>query len=121
KQTCEIMLRFARMGNGLWLGHLLRQNLAMSMLLISMMILTMVFIQYNAFIVLIPFIGTFQISLINLLLGLILIAGLLGTCRFYLQKYEPNEVYGGYMVGFLAPFIALQIMVAFGKIELPVL
>ena len=89
--------------------------------LISMMILAMMFTPYNAFIVLIPFIGTFQISLMNLLLALILAAGLLGTCRFYLQNYEPNEVYGGYMVGFLSPFIALQIMVAFSKIQIPVL
>lgn len=89
--------------------------------LISMIVLTMVFIQYKAFLILIPFIGTFQISLLNLLLGLIIIAGLLGTCRFYLQKYEPNELYGGYMVGLLSPFIALQIMVTFGKIQLPIL
>ncbi|GAB5553754.1 MAG: hypothetical protein Sapg2KO_33450 [Saprospiraceae bacterium] len=89
--------------------------------LISMIVLTMVFIQNNAFVVLIPFIGVFQISVLNLLLGVIIIAGVLGTCRYYLQNYEPNELYGGYMVGFLAPFIALQIMVAFGKIQLPIL
>lgn len=89
--------------------------------LISMTILTMVFIQYKAFIILIPFLGTYQVSVLNLLLGLVIVAGFLGTCRFYLQKYQPNEIYGGYMVGFLAPFIALQIMVAFGKIQLPVL
>lgn len=89
--------------------------------LISMIVLAMVFIQNNTFVVLIPFLGVFQISILSLLLVVIVIAGILGTCRFYLQNYEPNELYGGYMVGLLSPFVALQIMVAFGKIQLPIL
>jgi hypothetical protein len=89
--------------------------------LISMIILTMVFIEYKSFTLFLPFIGAWQMSLISLLLISILLAGLLGTCRFYLQKHEANELYGGYMVGLLSPFVALQIMVAFGKIQLPLL
>jgi hypothetical protein len=38
----------------------------------------------------------------------ILIAGLVGSSRLILGAHEPAEVYGGYVVGFLAQFVAMS-------------
>ncbi len=38
----------------------------------------------------------------------ILIAGLSGTSRMLLAAHEPADIYGGYLIGFLAQFVALS-------------
>ena len=86
--------------------------------IISMLLLTMLLSDYQVFNIDLPFLGTYQISLILVLLIGIVVAGLVGTARLYLQKHEQNDIYGGYLVGLLSPFIALQIMVFLGKIVL---
>jgi hypothetical protein len=35
-------------------------------------------------------------------------AGLVGSSRLILGAHEPNEIYGGYAIGFLAQFVALS-------------
>lgn len=35
----------------------------------------------------------------DLLIGLILVAGVLGTCRLYLKRHTPGQVYGGFVYG----------------------
>lgn len=44
------------------------------------------------------------------LLSSIIIAGLVGSSRLLLGAHHPNQVYGGYFVGFITQFIALQIL-----------
>ena len=46
-----------------------------------------------------------------LLLAGIVAAGAVGTARLYLKAHEPNEVYGGLLVGFVAQFLAFKIIV----------
>jgi membrane-associated phospholipid phosphatase len=38
----------------------------------------------------------------------VLVAGLVGSSRLILGAHEPNEIYGGYAIGFLAQFAALS-------------
>lgn len=54
---------------------------------------------FVAFCVLLPHYATIDVSL-PFLLGLV-IAGLVGTARLYLQKHQLSEVYQGYLVGFV--------------------
>jgi len=51
-----------------------------------------------------------QLNLNALLLILILIAGMVGTARLLLRAHEPDDVYGGYLIGFVAQLAALRIM-----------
>ena len=47
----------------------------------------------------------------NLLLCVIAIAGAVGTARLLLEAHEPNDVFGGYMLGFIAQFLAFKILI----------
>ncbi len=85
--------------------------------IISMLLLTMLLSEYQVFSLQLPFLGTFQISLILVLLLGIVLAGIVGSARLYLQQHEHNDIYGGYLVGLLSPFVALQVMVFFGKMQ----
>ncbi len=49
--------------------------------------------------------------IIYLLLGTLIIAGLLGTARLYLQKHKPREVYYGYIVGFVICALIFPIII----------
>jgi hypothetical protein len=84
--------------------------------LVAMTIITMLTQNNEPLLIPLPQQGYLSTSLIYLLLGLLLVVGMLGTSRLYLQKHEPSELYGGYFVGFIAPFVALQVMVVLGKI-----
>ena len=85
-------------------------------ILVAITIITMLTQNYEPLLIPLPQQGYLSTSLLYLLLALLIITGLLGTSRLYLQKHEPSELYGGYFVGFIAPFVALQIMVVLGKI-----
>ncbi len=52
-----------------------------------------------------------EISMISVFMWVLILAGLVGSARFFLGKHEPMDVYGGYFVGFAAQFIALRILV----------
>lgn len=41
-----------------------------------------------------------------LILGIIA-AGLVGTARLVLKAHEPNDIYGGYFIGFVSQFVAI--------------
>lgn len=84
--------------------------------LVAMTIITMLTQNNEPLLIPLPQQGYLSTSLLYLLLGLLLVVGMLGTSRLYLQKHEPSELYGGYFVGFIAPFVALQVMVVLGKI-----
>jgi len=47
-----------------------------------------------------------------LLVGIILLSGLAGTARLYLRMHEPLDVWGGYLVGFTAQFIAARFILS---------
>jgi len=46
----------------------------------------------------------------TILMVVLLIAGLVGTARLLLKAHEPHDVYGGYVVGFMAQFAAFLIL-----------
>jgi len=52
--------------------------------------------------------GIIQVNGILLLVFAILMAGLVGTARLKLDAHLPQDLYGGYLVGFVAQFIALR-------------
>lgn len=54
--------------------------------------------------------GEYRVSAIFVLLGCVILCGLVGSARLYLKAHEPQEVYGGYIVGFLAQIIAYRII-----------
>lgn len=45
-----------------------------------------------------------------ILLVVIILTGLVGTARLILHAHEPRDIYGGYLVGFAAQFIALNFL-----------
>jgi hypothetical protein len=47
----------------------------------------------------------------GLLLGGIIAAGAVGTARLLLKAHEPNDIFGGYMVGFVCQFLAFRLLV----------
>ncbi len=57
-----------------------------------------------------PF-AQFEMSLTSLLMTVILLSGIVGTARLLLRAHDPQEIYGGYLVGLLTQFIAFQILV----------
>jgi hypothetical protein len=52
--------------------------------------------------------GTLQIDWLLLLLIALLLAGITGTARLALSAHEPLDLYGGYIVGFMAQIIAMR-------------
>lgn len=52
--------------------------------------------------------GTYSVSMVLLLMAVFLLAGLVGTCRLFLQSHEPLDLYGGYLVGFTAQLLAVR-------------
>jgi len=53
--------------------------------------------------------ATFQVLQI-----VIVLAGLLGTARLFLKSTRIIDVFGGYFAGFVAQFIAMALLIAFG-------
>lgn len=53
--------------------------------------------------------GTLQISLLTMVFIAVIIAGLTGTSRLILGVHQPREVYWGYVLGMIMPFLALPI------------
>ena len=55
--------------------------------------------------------GAIQTTLGTLLLVVILLAGLVGTSRLLLKAHESMDLYGGYMVGLAAQFLAFRLLI----------
>ncbi len=80
--------------------------------LIGMVIITMIQYQSNpTFIIHSTILGTFQISMTALLMFVIILAGIVGTCRLLLGAHNQQDLYGGYLVGLSAQFIAFRILI----------
>lgn len=76
--------------------------------LLGMVIITMALSNFDSFVLHSTIIGTFEFSMNALLLFTLLMAGLVGTARLLLDAHTPNDIYGGYLVGFASQFIALR-------------
>ncbi len=80
--------------------------------LIGMVLLTMMqYRGYHSFILNSTIFGTVEIGMLALLFMVILLAGVVGTCRLLLGAHEQQDLYGGYLVGFAAQFIAFRILI----------
>lgn len=71
--------------------------------LVGMVIITMFMFSYDSFIV-----AGWNLNMNIVLIAAVLLAGLVGTARQILHPYHPNDLYGGYLVGFLSQIIALR-------------
>ena len=78
--------------------------------LVGMLILTLLLSNYRIIAVDPPVLGFEEISLLYLILGGVFFAGLVGTARLILEAHRPNQIWGGYLVGFATQFVALQIL-----------
>jgi len=73
--------------------------------LVGMVLITLWQFSYDTF----QF-GIWELNLKPILLVTILLAGLVGTARQALHKYEIMDLYGGYVIGLLAQFVALRFL-----------
>lgn len=73
---------------------------------VAMVFLIRGYFSYDIFYFQVGRLGTFSISLDFLLFLSIIIAGAVGTARLALQAHRKQDVYMGYLVGFLSQLIA---------------
>lgn len=73
--------------------------------LVGMVLITMWQFSYDTF-----SLGKWNLNMSIILIITILIAGLIGTVRQFLHRYEWTDIYGGYLVGVFAQFIALRFL-----------
>lgn len=78
--------------------------------LLGMVVLTMLEFSHHFFTIDLVLIGPVQFSLTVVLLLVILASGLVGTSRLLLQAHHPQDLYGGFVVGFFAQFIAYRFL-----------
>jgi len=73
--------------------------------LVGAILVTMLLFNYTSI-----RIGNWLFSLYSVLFAAILLAGLVGSARTIIENPIPNDLYGGYLVGFATQLIALQIL-----------
>lgn len=78
--------------------------------LVGMVAIATWLFSYGAFQIDLGAAGAFQINMIVLLVAAIFLAGLVGTARLRLNAHELEDLFGGYLVGFVAQFIALRFL-----------
>lgn len=78
--------------------------------LVAMVILTLFNFSYETFGFSLGSFGLFHISITSLLVGIILLAGLIGTSRLILKAHTSREIILGYMVGVFSQFIAYNFL-----------
>lgn len=76
--------------------------------LLGMVIITMFRFSHDVFSIEAGAFGTINFNMNAVLMIVLLLCGLVGTARLLLGAHEPRDLYGGFMVGFLAQFIALR-------------
>ncbi len=60
---------------------------------------------------LITYVSYSHVNIDSLLLSIIVIAGAVGSARLLLSAHEPNDILGGYLLGFVAQFLAFKILI----------
>ncbi|MBK7373364.1 MAG: hypothetical protein IPJ09_18385 [Saprospiraceae bacterium] len=78
--------------------------------LVAMTWITFNVFSHEQFSLNIPGQGLTILSWRSVLITSLLIGGLVGTCRLYLKAHTPKEVYLGYLVGFVAQYLAFKIL-----------
>lgn len=78
--------------------------------LLGMVVITMLLFSYGTFTINSSLFGTWQLNMNIVLLISILISGLVGTARLIMEAHEPQDIYGGFLVGFATQFIALRFL-----------
>ncbi len=78
--------------------------------LVAMVIITMFHFSYDDFAIDLGALGIYRVGMNTILMLVIILAGMVGTSRLVLNAHEPNDLYGGYLVGFVTQFIALMIL-----------
>ena len=73
--------------------------------LVGMLVVAILLFSYSRF----QF-GNHSYSLYGVLLVTIVLAGLVGSARMLLGDNQPNNIYGGYLVGFATQLIAIQLI-----------
>ena len=66
--------------------------------------------SYDYFILELGSLGHYKIHPDFLVYGIILLAGLVGTCRLFLNAHDRNQVLGGFLIGFIAQIIAFRFL-----------
>lgn len=77
--------------------------------LLGMIVITMLWFSYDSF-SLSSGLGTVQLNMNIILMIGIIIAGVVGSSRLILEAHEPQDLYGGFLVGFATQFIALRFL-----------
>jgi len=75
--------------------------------LIGMVVITMLLFSYGTFTINLALIGAIHLNMNIVLMISLLLGGLVGTSRLLLDAHEPQDLYGGFVVGFSSQFIAL--------------
>jgi len=78
--------------------------------LIGMILICLFYFQYPHFWIQFPGMEMMQMDARYLLMGVLIIAGLVGSARLILKAHETSDVFGGYVVGLLGQFVAFIIM-----------
>lgn len=78
--------------------------------LAGMVVITMLLFSYDTFTLHSSILGSFQLNMVTVLMIAIIFAGLVGSCRLFLQAHRSQDLYGGYIVGFATQFIALRFL-----------
>lgn len=77
--------------------------------LVAMNYITLVtFPEYSSIVVPLFNGQAMEITLSALFITTILMAGLVGASRLILDAHHPSDLYGGYLIGFIAQFLALK-------------
>ena len=77
--------------------------------LVGMLILTVSFYSYPSFIIPLGAFS-FEMKTYSLLMIFIILSGLVGTSRLFLDAHEINDLYGGFFVGVGTQFLALPVI-----------
>lgn len=78
--------------------------------LLGMVVITMLHYSYDDFVLNISSFGAYRISIYSLLMFVIILTGMVGTARLLLKAHHPQDLYGGYFVGFVTQFLAFIIL-----------
>ncbi|HNR07589.1 MAG TPA: hypothetical protein PKM27_09760 [Saprospiraceae bacterium] len=77
---------------------------------VAMTWLTFNFFSHETFTVDLPGEGLASLSWYSALVWVLLLAGLVGTCRMFLRAHTLREIYLGYLAGFVSQWIAFKIL-----------
>lgn len=78
--------------------------------LMATAVIAMLLFRYDTFVISSTILGTFEMSMVSLLMIFIFFAGVVGTARLILAAHVPRELYSGYIVGFCTQFLALRFL-----------